>query len=119
MDEGDWSDAKAYPMTSLQNPLYVWIHDLLSLKNIPMEEGFLPPPNPIDTPYPWEDKTPGRERWWNETLVYDEKKYGLRDIYIAQGWRTDNLTEAQDAYLPVWERLELNRQRAVANFGIK
>lgn len=115
MDGLDWQDVPAYPMTSLENPLYVWIRDLLSLQNIPFESGFVPPPSTRENEPPPPGADPLHVRAWRDRTTHFKRQRETKDLYISHGWKAGSFAEAQKS-LSVWERLEQARERAAENF---
>ncbi|KAH8807975.1 hypothetical protein F5884DRAFT_790612 [Xylogone sp. PMI_703] len=122
-----WTDEPAYSMTSVHNPLYVWINDFLTFKYIPFESNIIFP-LPTD-PYscPWDNAREEEVEWWRKDIERQEKERGLMNVYTECGWKTgtaeylgiseddgkDMVNDEQDR---MWEKLEQARQMARRDF---
>ncbi|PTU19276.1 hypothetical protein P175DRAFT_0502801 [Aspergillus ochraceoroseus IBT 24754] len=112
-----WRSLPAIPMTSSQNPLYVWIRAFLALQNIPLDDDILIPREPEELGYPGDNASEGKMREWRERVEDAEKERGLKDVYVGCGWKTDTVDRVEDdAQLPIWEALEQARRRAGEEF---
>lgn len=126
-EHDDFDAVPAYTMTDHDNPLYVWIRDLLSLRNIALEHHILPPPewpaNP-ELAHPWH-MLPAVQRWeWDEIVRDYDAKRAVANVYVEYGWDARVLDddafpqdpESREAEGPIWERLERARLWATQHF---
>ncbi|RFU26719.1 hypothetical protein B7463_g9607, partial [Scytalidium lignicola] len=124
-----WTDEPSYSMTSVHNPLYVWINHFLTLEYIPFE-GNLIVPLPLEAHgYPGNNPSEEEMEQWREGIKRHEKERGLKNVYIECGWKTDAANslginskddgknvanEEQDRR--IWEKLEQAREMARNDF---
>ncbi|CAK7221064.1 hypothetical protein SEUCBS140593_004445 [Sporothrix eucalyptigena] len=121
VEHDDFDAVPAYPMTSPDNPLYVWIRKLLTLRNVALESHILPPPdwpaNP-DLAHEWH-LFPAVQRWeWIEMVRDYDAKRDVASVYVEYGWDSGalDIEEQQGGDVPIWERLEKARERATQSF---
>ncbi|OKL56819.1 hypothetical protein UA08_07964 [Talaromyces atroroseus] len=112
-DPEAWQTLSAIPMTSPQNPLYVWIRAFLTLQNIPFDDDILIPRKPEELGYPGNRADEEEMRARKKRVEDAERERGLKDVYVRCGWKIDTVMSVS---VPVWEALEEARQRAGEGF---
>lgn len=78
--------------------------------NILVPDGDVSPSWRGDEPSPSELKSLVRE------LKERDKEKELQGVYVRFGWNIDAFSHARNPWKPIWENLELARQKAVENF---
>ena len=111
-----WQEMPAYPMTSSQNPLYVWIKNTLSLRYIVKDNNILIPDGEVSPSWRGDRPSPSELKSLERELKEREKEKELQGVYVRFGWDIDALSHAHNPWKPIWENLELARQKAVENF---
>ncbi|CAK7217384.1 hypothetical protein SBRCBS47491_003145 [Sporothrix bragantina] len=121
VEHDDFDAVPAYPMTSPDNPLYVWIRDLLTLRNLAFESRIFQPhewPANPDLAHEWH-KFPAVQRWeWEEMVKDYDAERDFANVYIEYGWDPQALDVAEREYRdkPIWERMEQSRKQTSRNF---
>jgi hypothetical protein len=114
--DGDWRENPAYPMTALENPLYAWTRDLLSLKDIPLDRRIIFEKE-LEEFKPWHDSDEGHRKFLQESLKVYHKERTLRDVYLQCGWKPDSAAaDPPQEGEPIWDSMEEARKAAVREF---
>lgn len=118
-DEEEWPELPSYSMDDVENPLYQWIINFMTLLEFHLAPTQLVRPDPTgawpDPDHPPDPNLRGEDRLeWGRLARSTRHEWTLKDVFVAAGWDVDNAVRIIEDRTAgsVWERLE--RARLVA-----
>lgn len=102
---GEWWDLPAYPMSSPHNPLYNWIQEILTLREIPLDNDILLDREPWEYGYPGDNSGEEEMRQWRQRVEDARKERTIKEIYVQCGWKVDAAEKLEEANVPMWEAI--------------
>ncbi|KAF7114203.1 hypothetical protein CNMCM5793_007781 [Aspergillus hiratsukae] len=116
--DGDWRDNPAYPMTALENRLYVWTRAFLSLKNLPLDKNIMFEQD-LEEFKPMHDADEGYRKILQDSLKVYQKEKTLRDVYLQCGWKPDSAAaDPPQEGEWIWESMEEARKAAPHDYTV-